>query len=1371
MLKKLTIEMMRALAEERGGARRLVSAESLALRYLSAGFVPDRFFKDAFAEMKALSSKPIKNLDDVAYLINAELIPFYNKTIKKLVELAPSAKQTLEDRSMLRKEVLLRISDNYKNLERAIGAPYPAKTAEDQIRLHVEVEVSGIVVKRIPTLDKALSSQWLVEPSKIDALVRRALKQATPEELAAVEDAENWNSKVMNLRFGFFQRAVDKSIPRLVKREKVDVKPFKQWLEFIRGVLVSNYSEPVYSQFDIHGMKVVINDATITAKQQQEYVKYLDAAYQRMKAKGVARAWYGTVYVECKECGGVNSNDPSLGVGGHFNIQKDHVKIFSRPSSYIVELMAHELGHRYWFKSMSQSQRMKFESLVKVKPKEVYVPSKVDSKDIAAAKDRVISAQGALTKELVDFNKSRLKWYLKVLDKFAHPVGQAGYTFSDDLISATQIPGAYEDSPQVVALRDRLLKETTEVSQFLSRLYDEIQKRVNRYPDGTDWSVAWKEVKAQWLNESYALIDAAVKTADDLINARVKAQNDKVDAKLKENSDAYSKDTRQVAPVSDYGKSNIDEAFAEVFAHYVVGKDMNRDQLESFKEVLLSKDKRAASQGPRPTKVEDEVYMPLSEDRFVHFTTRERADKILADGKLRMRPPYAKFGTDTVDAVSTVWGAFVPGVQTRHLQKYADAEGGLVAILFMTSTMPHVGFIEEVKWHQDVTLKRAVVISADKAKSMLARTPHQLQDDMTTVIYQQSKLARAIRLDKHSIGEMAKLLEQALGQRIRGKKGPLGENIIVKGHPYPIRAVDGTTLTTYLRLQSIPTKDFKYIPSGGLGFSQGKPVVVVHVNGSIDAEQLYKGTTSHLVQRQLYPVLLHELTHAADKFSRGVGESMSQEEALNNEAYYNHPTEVRAYLQEVVDETSEFFKHYEQLQRHFGNRAVEILMQRSSTWEEVSPYWTEQNKRKVIKAVVQALSDWQSREKIATRYLQAGSMAFDLKAIDKLRKDFLILVKNVPKVVSQMKDSYDWTLLEEFRQVVRRYRVAFHQLVFEELPKAVKNDPNVRSDEEQQSILRSMRDSGWAFYGALEWPARMDSHNAVTAWDKKVRRKAQEFWKDAKRTLDWYQRLRNSQGVPMSTPDRLVIEGFQAEIIDYDESDDYHRQGLERLKAGLSTYRQRARKTVPWLIQHQLPLEVTFDISLTKGGSYHGKYILLYALSGDMKDPARVTHIMAHEMGHHLFKHLSSGSVDYWNTAIKQDYGPLDIRDVLAKWPGNVTSSGFAESIAQSDPVLSLQLDGLSQGHGDKQYWRKEDFQEALDGGLTTLSVPKTPITGYAGKNPEEAFCEALGLLVAYGPRAVHEKIRHYLEIVIPGKIKLARIEDRIVDRYLALAV
>jgi hypothetical protein len=99
--------------------------------------------------------------------------------------------------------------------------------------------------------------------------------------------------------------------------------------------------------------------------------------------------------------------------------------------------------------------------------------------------------------------------------------------------------------------------------------------------------------------------------------------------------------------------------------------------------------------------------------------------------------------------------------------------------------------------------------------------------------------------------------------------------------------------------------------------------------------------------------------------------------------------------------------------------------------------------------------------------------------------------------------------------------------------------------------------------------------------------------------------------------------------------------------------------------------------------------------------------------------------------------------------------------LGEEDPILALQVETV--GQGDKLQ-RKEDFQDLLDRGQTTLKVPKTPITGYANKNPEEAFCEAVGLLVTYGPRAVHEKIRHWLDVVLPGQVKLAQ---RVVRRYL----
>ena len=43
---------------------------------------------------------------------------------------------------------------------------------------------------------------------------------------------------------------------------------------------------------------------------------------------------------------------------------------------------------------------------------------------------------------------------------------------------------------------------------------------------------------------------------------------------------------KPIEPVSDYGKTNIGEAFAEAFQKYVLGKGLNRDQMESLKYVM-----------------------------------------------------------------------------------------------------------------------------------------------------------------------------------------------------------------------------------------------------------------------------------------------------------------------------------------------------------------------------------------------------------------------------------------------------------------------------------------------------------------------------------------------------------------------------------------------------------------------------------------------------------------------------------------------------------------------------------------------------------------------------------------------------------------
>ncbi len=144
-------------------------------------------------------------------------------------------------------------------------------------------------------------------------------------------------------------------------------------------------------------------------------------------------------------------------------------------------------------------------------------------------------------------------------------------------------------------------------------------------------------------------------------------------------------------------------------------------------------------------------------------------------------------------------------------------------------------------------------------------------------------------------------------------------------------------------------------------------------------------------------------------------------------------------------------------------------------------------------------------------------------------------------------------------------------------------------------------------------------------------------------------------------------------------------------------------------------------------------------------------------MGHHLYRtFLSTEAQVFWTQTLRGDYGDLDIPTLLNKWPGEAWAFEFSRYMKDSDPILALQVESLSHNRETRDLQSKADFQALLDRGVKTLRVPNTPITGYANKNPEEAFCETLGMLVAYGPMAVHEKIRHWLDVTLPGAVKTA---------------
>jgi hypothetical protein len=230
-----------------------------------------------------------------------------------------------------------------------------------------------------------------------------------------------------------------------------------------------------------------------------------------------------------------------------------------------------------------------------------------------------------------------------------------------------------------------------------------------------------------------------------------------------------------------------------------------------------------------------------------------------------------------------------------------------------------------------------------------------------------ARFARTIQVDKTRLRGVAKELQQAIVVEARRQEGPLKRNVALEG-PYEIRAVDGKTLKIYVRLVAVETKGGLYVSHGGLTSSpDGIPLVIIFINGSIPAEQFYRARNTLSIADQIYHVLLHEVTHAADTYSKGVGEGpsgLTYEEAQQNpKLYYNHPTEFRAYLAGLVDDIEVHIKHYAMLVSKFGpSKGLDYLLKTSETWRDVSPYWNESNKRLAIKTVAKLVSDWEATQ-------------------------------------------------------------------------------------------------------------------------------------------------------------------------------------------------------------------------------------------------------------------------------------------------------------------------------------------------------------------------------------------------------------------------
>ena len=119
-------------------------------------------------------------------------------------------------------------------------------------------------------------------------------------------------------------------------------------------------------------------------------------------------------------------------------------------------------------------------------------------------------------------------------------------------------------------------------------------------------------------------------------------------------------------------------------------------------------------------------------DTFLHFTFKTRAKSIQSSSKLLMNPPgVKKRGIDAITAVSLTYGDYVPKVQTDGLIPKKE----VVAIVFKTNTIPSYGYVEEIIWHNDVSIKSLKVVSFSDGVRLLKQIKNTIEEDVMLSYY------------------------------------------------------------------------------------------------------------------------------------------------------------------------------------------------------------------------------------------------------------------------------------------------------------------------------------------------------------------------------------------------------------------------------------------------------------------------------------------------------------------------------------------------------------------------------------------------------------------------------------------------------------
>ena len=103
----------------------------------------------------------------------------------------------------------------------------------------------------------------------------------------------------------------------------------------------------------------------------------------------------------------------------------------------------------------------------------------------------------------------------------------------------------------------------------------------------------------------------------------------------------------------------------------------------------------------------------------------------------------------------------------------------------------------------------------------------------------------------------------------------------------------------------------------------------------------------------LYSILIHELTHTAEVYYQ---KALQYKRDSDKEKYVNDPHEVRAFIQQIVDEVIRY-GHKIRSHAKSNKKLVDYVLGLSTTWGGIEADLNPRNRAKILKAVYTALED------------------------------------------------------------------------------------------------------------------------------------------------------------------------------------------------------------------------------------------------------------------------------------------------------------------------------------------------------------------------------------------------------------------------------